>query len=166
MEACPSLLQAGANVDAVMSDKILRIVIVDDEVSARAAESELLKRIQDTELVGEAEDARSALTLAETLHPDVMLLDVAMPGMNGLELSEILSQRFPEIKLIMLTMYGNFEYAVTAFRNGVIDYLLKDAYDAEPLINALEKARRMLDCEAAADQLRAEHAMQLGMEIC
>ena len=160
MEACPSLLQAGANVDAVMSDKILRIVIVDDEVSARAAESELLKRIQDTELVGEAEDARSALTLAETLHPDVMLLDVAMPGMNGLELSEILSQRFPEIKLIMLTMYGNFEYAVTAFRNGVIDYLLKDAYDAEPLINALEKARRMLDCEAAADQLRAEHAMQ------
>ena len=61
MEACPSLLQAGANVDAVMSDKILRIVIVDDEVSARAAESELLKRIQDTELVGEAEDARSAL---------------------------------------------------------------------------------------------------------
>ena len=121
-----------------MSEKVLRIAIVDDEVSARVTEAGLLKRIQGTELVGEADDAKSALALAEALHPDVMLLDIAMPGMNGLELSEILSKRFPEIKLIMLTMYGNFEYAVTAFRNGVIDYLLKDAYDAEPLVAALE----------------------------
>lgn len=147
-----------------MSEKVLRIAIVDDEVSARVTEAGLLKRIQGTELVGEADDAKSALALAEALHPDVMLLDIAMPGMNGLELSEILSKRFPEIKLIMLTMYDNFEYAVTAFRNGVIDYLLKDAYDAEPLVAALEKVRCALDSEAAANRLRAEHEMQRQIE--
>lgn len=141
----------------------LKIVVVDDELAARTNASELLRRIPDCELVGMAENGAQALELARTLTPHVMLVDVSMPEMTGLELGQKLKEEYPEIQVIMLTMYSDFDYAVRAFRDGAVDYILKDTYDVEPLTQALQKARgRMV---THSEREAAQWAYELERQI-
>lgn len=119
----------------------LRVVIADDEPAARA-----VLRMQQWEkhnctLVGEAEDGQQVLELLAKNSVDVVLLDVGMPVMNGLELAPMIAQRYPSVKIIFLTMYREFDYAVEAMRTGAIDYLIKDVADTEKIFAALERAR-------------------------
>ena len=141
----------------------LRVLIVDDEASARATVANLLRQAPDCNVAGEAESGEQALRLAKELRPNVMLVDVVMPGMDGLTLVSRLNRLYPEIQIVMLTMYSEFTYAVDAFRSGAVDYVLKDAYDAGPLLRALEKARSALrrQGEQELDARRAQIASQI-----
>lgn len=119
----------------------LRVVIADDEPAART-----VLRMQEWEkhgctLVGEAEDGQQVLDLLEKNSVDVVLLDVGMPVMNGLELAPLITQHYPAVKIIFLTMYREFDYAVEAMRTGAIDYLIKDVADTEKIFAALDRAR-------------------------
>lgn len=85
---------------------------------------------------GEAENGKDAIELAAELHPDVVLLDVSMPGVTGLEAALVIRKHNPEVKIILLTLHDSRELVRNAFRAGVNGYLLKTDAEAE-LIHAL-----------------------------
>ena len=124
--------------------QMLRVLIVDDEVSARTLVSNLLLQLPECTVVGEAANGLQALKKVDELRPNVVLADVVMPEMDGIALASRLRDEYPEIQVIMLTMYSDFSYAVEAMRCGAIDYILKDSYDVQPLMRAMEKAKGLL----------------------
>ena len=119
----------------------LRVLLVDDESAAREAIAALLQQLPAYELAGEADSGAQALALLKTLKPDIMLIDIVMPGMSGLQLIARARELAPDVQMILLTMHRDFSYAVEALRLGALDYLIKDAYNGQQLFEALEKAR-------------------------
>jgi DNA-binding NarL/FixJ family response regulator len=107
--------------------KKIRILIADDHNLVRAGIRALLDSLAETEVVAEAADGRDALRLIDQLRPDVILMDVAMSGMNGLEATSRISRDFPESRVIILSMHANEEYVIRALRAGAAGYMLKDA---------------------------------------
>ena len=120
----------------------LRVMVVDDEPLAVERLQLLLARCEDVVLVGTAPDGEAALRLAEATRPDVMLLDIAMPGMDGIEVARTLGQSDIDPAVIFITAFDNF--AVAAFDVAAIDYLMKPV-DSERLSRALERARQALE---------------------
>ena len=104
-----------------------RLLLADDHVLVRAGIRSLLEKLPDTEIVGEAGDGREALNLVQTRQPNIVLMDVAMPGLNGLEAVARIRKDFPAVKVIILSMHANEEYVIQALRAGASGYLLKDA---------------------------------------
>jgi len=111
--------------------KPYRILLADDHALVRAGIRSLLEKLPDTEIVGEAGDGREALSLAQARQPNIVLMDVAMPGLNGLEAVARLQKECPEVKVLVLSMHANEEYVIQALRAGACGYLLKDAATVE-----------------------------------
>ena len=118
--------------------KTIRVLLADDHTLVRAGIRSLLQNLPDIEVVAEANNGREALALLETCHPDVVLMDIAMPGLNGLEAVVRIAEVFPDIRVVILSMYANEEYVLRALRAGAAGYLLKDAgpVELELAINA------------------------------
>jgi len=106
----------------------IRIALVDDHSLVRDGVRALL---------GEAENAAQALTMCEALKPDILLVDIGLQDMNGLELTQLIRQRCPAIKILILSMYDNQEYVVTSIRAGASGYVLKNAPSRE-IVAAIE----------------------------
>jgi two-component system, LytTR family, response regulator len=117
----------------------MRLLIVDDEALARAFLTEQLGGMAGIEIIGEAANGFEAVKLTETLAPDVVLLDVQMPRLSGLEVVELLGERAPAV--VFITAHD--EFAVRAFEIHAVDYLLKPVEPAR-LAQALERARARL----------------------
>ena len=111
--------------------ELMRILVVDDHAVVRAGLRALLQDIADAELVGEAEDARNAIELALELWPDIVIMDIAMPGQNGLETTVRLKKDMPQLQVIILSMHNSKEYVLHALKAGASAYLLKDSAPAE-----------------------------------
>ena len=109
----------------------LRILLVDDHALVRAGMKSLLHEIEGVEVVAEAADGAEALRLAAELRPDVVLLDIAMKGMNGLDAAARLREQLPLAKVIVLSMHTSEEYVLLALRAGAAGYLIKDSATAE-----------------------------------
>jgi len=109
----------------------LRILIADDHTLVRAGFRSLLEKLEDCEVVAEVSDGREALRLVGQLQPDVVLMDVKMPGLNGLEATARISRDYPNVRVVILSMYINEEYVLQALRAGAVGYLLKDAATVE-----------------------------------
>ncbi len=109
----------------------LRILLADDHTLVRAGIRALLAQMPDIEVVGEAGDGREALALVKALRPDVLLMDIAMTGMSGLEAAAQVKKECPGVKVIILSMHANEEYVMQALRAGAAGYLLKDAASVE-----------------------------------
>jgi len=109
----------------------IRVALADDHTLVRAGIRSLLEGIEGIEVVGEAEDGLSTILLVETRHPDVVLLDIGMPGMSGLEVVARIQQINPSIRAVMLSMHKGEEYVLEALRAGAAGYLLKDAAVSE-----------------------------------
>jgi len=123
-----------------MNSRVIKALIVDDELIARQVLRDELELLPDAVVVGEAEDGKEALRKIVDLQPDVVLLDLQMPGMGGFEVVRNLSgSRLPVV--VMVTAYQ--QYAVRAFDAGAVDYLLKPVR-APRLQKALERARTLL----------------------
>ena len=110
--------------------KLLRILLVDDHSLVRAGFSSLIEKL-GYKVVGEANDGQEALRLLSSLQPDLVLMDIAMPGMNGLETTVRIQNEYPGVRVIILSMHATAEYARRAIRAGAAGYLLKDASAAE-----------------------------------
>jgi len=119
----------------------LRVVLADDHALVRAGIRSLLERIPGVEVVGEAHDGLDALALIGAHQPDLVLIDIAMAGLNGLEVAACVARDWPEVRVIILSMHANEEYVAQALRAGAVGYLLKDSATAE-LDLALEAASR------------------------
>ncbi len=105
--------------------KPIRALLADDHTLVRAGIRGLLQGLPGVEVVGEAEDGPEALRLAESLRPDVVLLDIGMPGLNGLEVAGRLAALDPSIRVLILSMHTSEEYVLRALRAGCAGYLLK-----------------------------------------
>ena len=109
----------------------VRVLIADDHAMVRAGIRALLEKVPDVEVVAEAGDGREALNLTRSDAPDVVLMDIAMSGLNGLEATRRIIEKFPRVHVIMLSMYSDEEYVWKALRSGAEGYLLKGASIAE-----------------------------------
>jgi DNA-binding NarL/FixJ family response regulator len=109
----------------------IRVLLADDHTLVRAGIRGLLQGLAGVEVVGEAGDGHEALRLAESLHPDVALLDVGMPGLNGLEVAGRLATQDALIRVVILSMHTSEEYVLRALRAGCAGYLVKDSAVAE-----------------------------------
>lgn len=110
---------------------VIRILLADDHTLVRAGFRSLLEKIDGYTVVAEVGDGREALRLIAELQPDVVLMDVKMPRLNGLEATARISREFPNVRVVILSMYANEEYVIQALRAGAYGYLLKDAATAE-----------------------------------
>ncbi len=108
-------------------NKKIRIVLADDHQLVRAGFRSLLRKIPSVQVVAEAKDGHEALELVKKHRPDLVLIDVAMPRLNGLEAVARFRAKFPETKAVMLSMHGHEEYVCQALRVGAAGYLIKDA---------------------------------------
>ena len=109
----------------------IRVLLADDHVLMRAGITALLQRIPDLTVVAEADDGREALQLIATHHPDIAMLDISMPELNGLEVAERVAREFPDVRVIILSMHATSDYVLKAMRVGASGYLLKGARLAE-----------------------------------
>ncbi len=140
-----------------MSDRI-KVLLVDDEGWTRDivrtfGNWELL----NMEIVGEADDGKEALKLVELLEPQVVITDMRMPGVDGVKLLELLHERFPDMKSIVVSGYDDFQYAKHALRYQAVDYLLKPVDPAE-LNTALQKCKEQVEALLAKQNV-------LGLDI-
>ncbi len=118
-----------------------RIILVDDHEVVRLGLKALLERHPQFEVVGEASSAREALEKTALLRPDVVIMDIRLPGMSGIEACEQIVNQYPNTKVIMLTSYAEDEMLFSAIRAGASGYILKQI-GSEDLIKALESVGR------------------------
>src|SRR6185369_14825931 len=116
---------------ASMSMTPVRIVLVDDHTLVRAGLRALVETLPGVEVVGEAADGREALKIVAEQVPDVVLMDLAMPGFNGLEATARIAQQSPRTQVIVVSVHGDPESVLDAIDAGASGYLLKDATVAE-----------------------------------
>ena len=135
----------------------IRVVLVDDHTMVRKGLALFLQAYDDLELAGEAENGTDAIQLCGELLPDVVLMDMVMPGMDGVATTRAIHQRFPQIQVIALTSFKEGELVQNALEAGAIGYLLKDV-SAEELawaIRAAHSGRATLSPDAAQALVQA-----------
>jgi DNA-binding NarL/FixJ family response regulator len=108
-----------------------RVIIVEDHTIIREGLRSLLSSVRDFEIVGEAEDGREALEKIDQLKPDLVLTDLSMPRMDGMDMIETIKRRSPETKIIALTVHRGEEYVLATLKAGADGYVLKEANYAE-----------------------------------
>jgi DNA-binding NarL/FixJ family response regulator len=137
----------------------IRVLIADDHAIVRDGVRALLALSEDITVVGEAANGQQAIELARTLSPDVILMDIAMPGLGGLEATIEIRKDNPQAKILVLTQYEDREYIRRFLKAGVSGYVLKKAAGAEltTAIRAVSRGGLVLDPDVAREAMR-EHA--------
>lgn len=133
----------------------LTIMLADDHHVVRQGLQALLRAEQDFQLVGETANGLEVPRLVEKLRPHVLVLDLMMPGLGGLEITRRVTQRTPETRVVILSMHANEAYVVEAFRAGAIGYVLKGSTSVQ-LVRAIREAaagRRFLSPPLSEDKL-------------
>ena len=135
----------------ISSSQPIRVMLVDDHAMVRRGLAAFLKAFDDLELAGEAESGAAAIQLCAEVLPDVMLMDMFMPDMDGATTTRAIRQQFPQVQVIVLTSFKEGELIKNALEAGAIGYLLKDV-SADDLVRAIRAAhagRATLSPEAA-----------------
>jgi NarL family two-component system response regulator LiaR len=119
-------------------ERAIRVLVVDDHAIVRKGICALLATESRIDVVGEASDGREAVDLARSLQPDVILMDLVMPGMDGLEAIQQINDRQPETRILVLTSFSSVDRVLPAIRAGALGYLLKDSGPQE-LVRAIDQ---------------------------
>lgn len=125
---------------------MIKVLLVDDQHLIRQGLKALLELEPDLEIVGEAENGKIAIDLISQFHPDVVLMDIRMPIMDGVAATQHIQQNFPSVKILVLTTFDDDEYVKAAIQNGAMGYLLKDTPSEElaVAIRAVDKGYTQL----------------------
>ncbi|MBI2854541.1 MAG: response regulator transcription factor [Chloroflexi bacterium] len=118
------------------NDHRIRVLVVDDHAMVREGICLLLRGFEDIEVIGEAADGAQAIDQVERLKPDIVLMDITMPAMSGLEATQTIKERHPDIQVLALTVHESSEYLRRALSLGASGYMLKGATSAE-LVSAI-----------------------------
>jgi DNA-binding NarL/FixJ family response regulator len=143
----------------------IRILIADDHNLVRAGIVALLKSIEGVSVIAQAGDGREALEIALRERPDIALLDIAMPKLNGMEVAARITKESPQVRVLMLSTYVNEEYVLQALRAGAVGYLVKgaDTPELELALKALMRGESYLS-PAISKHLITDYAKRIGGE--
>lgn len=119
-----------------MTLSTVRVLLVDDHTIVREGLRAILRHYKDVEIVGEASDGAEAIAKVDDVHPDVVLIDIAMPGINGIEATRLIREQHPGTQVIILSQHPDREYVASALRAGASGYVLKHAAGVD-LVSAL-----------------------------
>ena len=135
----------------------IRVLLADDHKLFRAGIRSLLQTVADLEVIAEAEDGRDALRLVAAHHPDVVLMDIMMPELNGLDAAARLARAFPRARVIVLSMNADPDSVLRALRAGAVGYLVKtaDPAELELAIRAVMRGERFLSSAISAHVVSA-----------
>ena len=138
----------------------IRVLIADDHAIVREGVRALLALAEDIDVVGEAAGGRDAIALASKLAPDIILMDIAMPDLGGLEATLEIRKNVPEARIIVLSQYGDPEYVRRFLKAGVSGYVLKKAAGADLVaaIRAVQRVGLVLDPEIAREAVAADQS--------
>lgn len=150
----------------------IKVLIVDDHAILREGLRALLSYFEDIEVVGEAADGQEALTLVESLHPHIVLMDIIMPRLNGFEATQQIAERFPSSRVLILTQHEEWQYVMPLLKAGAAGFILKKAAGAELVsaIRAIAKgdsflyppiAKKVLEQLQSREPMKAAHAKEL-----
>jgi two-component system LytT family response regulator/two-component system response regulator LytT len=142
---------------------MIRVLIADDEAPAREELSYMIGRLVDFQVIGVASSGSQAVFLIKELHPQVVFLDIQMPGLNGLEVSKALSSIDPKPFVVFVTAYN--EYALNAFDVEAVDYLLKPVSDAR-LLKTARRLKELMQSKLAEkiETILIEHGKEAGIK--
>lgn len=118
---------------------MIRVLLTEDHTIVREGLCSLLENEAGIEVIGEAENGREAIDKVQQLHPDVVLMDISMPDLNGLEATRQIKQQFPEVKVLILTMHADEEYVFQILKTGASGYVVKQTA-FEELVQAIKTA--------------------------
>lgn len=144
-----------------MSEHSIRVVVADDHDLFREGLRQLLETIPSVMIVGEASDGQEAIRLVADVQPDVILMDINMPRVDGLRATEYIVKHYPETNVIVLTMYQDDEYAIHAIRAGAKSYLLKNSRSDEVIeaIHVAANGGSTIDAALAPALMREYHRL-------
>jgi two-component system nitrate/nitrite response regulator NarL len=120
---------------------MIKIILVDDHPLFREGIASRLNMQDDIEIIAEAENGLQLLELLATIAPDIVMMDISMPEMNGMDALEIINEKFPNVHIIMLSMHDDKEYILNVIRSGAAGYLLKDI-SGEDMVHAIHKVHQ------------------------
>ncbi len=140
-----------------MTDMI-RVIIVDDHAIVRSGLANFLNALDDLALVGETDSGAEALRLCDELHPDVVMMDLVMPGMNGVEATRAIHSRYPNLPILILSSFADDDMVRAALQAGAIGYLLKNTsiHDMARAIRAAHAGQPTLSPEATVAIIRSQ----------
>lgn len=126
---------------------MINVMLVDDHAVLRDGLTNIIETEEDIQVVGEALDGEQLLKLLPACRPDVVLMDINIPGQNGIDLTGLLKKNHPHIKVLVLTMHSHDEYFMAAIREGADGYLLKDlpSYQVVEAIRTVAKGESIID---------------------
>jgi DNA-binding NarL/FixJ family response regulator len=141
------------------------ILLVDDHALVRAGIRALLERLPEVKTIAEAKDGREAFRLIQEQPPDLVLMDIAMPGLNGIEATGRITKEFPDVRVIILSMYANDEYVREAIKAGAAGYLVKSAaaVELEKAIKAIMRSEMYFSQQVSSHVIKGK-AGQLSVE--
>ena len=146
----------------------IRVLLVDDHAVVRSGLATFLLVYDDLELIGQASDGKEAIRLCDQEPPDVVLMDLVMPGMDGAQATQVIRQKHPQVQVVILTSFPEEDLVQRALKAGAISYLLKNV-SADELANAIRKAHAghpTLAPEAAKVLIHAAtHPHKLGHDL-
>jgi two-component system response regulator DevR len=145
----------------------IRVLLVDDHALVRLGLKTLIDDQADIEVIGEAGTAQEALQAVERLRPQVVLMDIRLPGEGGLEATRQITRRFPEVKVVMLTSFADEELVISAIRAGAVGYLLKQVGNEEVLsgIRAAAQGNSVMDAATTSRLFARVRASERKDEI-
>jgi NarL family two-component system response regulator LiaR len=127
--------------DACTATNAIRVLVADDHAIVRKGICALLATEPEIQVVAEAQDGQEAIVAAHKAHPDVVLMDLVMPGMDGLEATRRITSDYPDIRVLVLTSFAGDDKVFPAIKAGALGYLLKDT-GPEELIEAIQQVHR------------------------
>jgi two-component system, NarL family, nitrate/nitrite response regulator NarL len=137
IQAALASSRAGQKPQEIKMKKRIKLLLVDDHPVVRRGISSCLARHEHLQVVGEAANGEEAIAKSRELIPDIVLMDIDMPEMNGLTVTELLRKEFPKVKVLVLSMHSNSEYVMRIIQSGASGYVLKEA-PTEELVRAIE----------------------------
>jgi DNA-binding NarL/FixJ family response regulator len=144
------------------SGKSIRILLADDHKIVRTGLRELLEKQPNLEVVGEAEDGRTAVQLSKTLSPDVVIMDISMHDLNGIEATRQITSNSPHVKVLILSLHSSQRFMTDVFKAGASGYLLKDC-DLSEVFDAIRAviANETYICPQIATVLRNDYLQRI-----
>jgi two-component system, response regulator YesN len=141
--------------------KMIRVAIVDDEALERKALCKIIREhLPEVEVVAEAGNGRKAIEVADEIRPDLMMIDIKMPGIDGIEAVRTIKQQHPNMKFIIVSAFDTFEYAKQVMQQGVKEYLLKPS-SKEDVVHAIQR----VCAEIAEERRREQENMELKEQV-